>query len=274
MRVTHDLHVHTYLSSCCADKEHQRPATVLAQARAAGVAAIGFADHLWVNPALPPSGWYRPQDATQIARLRADLAALPPGASDGVLILVGCEAETTAPGRYGITPEFAASLDFVLLACSHFHMHSFVAQPASAAPRDVAEHLLAFFRAAVTSGLATSIPHPFVPCGFMGRFRETLAAISDAELLDACGLAAAHGVALEITPAFLPPTKLREDGATWDLATPARLLSLARQAGCKFTFGTDAHKPETLERRAELLPLAAAAGITPADVLSLPPRRR
>ena len=259
MKLNHDLHVHTYLSACCREKDKQRPAAILTLAEEMGVQTIGFADHVWVNPDLPPSDWYRPQDESQISKLRADLSAV----STGIRVLVGCEAETIAPGQFGITAEFAQQLDFVLLACSHFHMKNFIAQPESAAPRDLARHMLAFFRSGVSSGLATSIAHPLLPCGYLGEFDEAAAFISDAELLDAFGLAHTHGTAIEITTGFLPP----DSPPTFSIETPIRFLSLAKQAGCTFTLGTDAHSPGDQRRLPELAALTKAVGVTEEDIL-------
>ncbi|MCD6416914.1 MAG: hypothetical protein J7M08_09510 [Planctomycetes bacterium] len=265
MKLHHDLHVHTYLSDCCQEKERQRPRAILSLAEDMGVAAIGFADHLWVNPELTPSDWYRPQDESQISRLREDLA----GISTDVCVLVGCEAETIAPGKFGITPQFAEGLDFVLLACSHFHMRDFVAQPQGSTPRHLADHMLKFFRSAVSSGLATSIPHPLVPSGYIDQFDAAVETMPDAELLDAFGVACDHGVGIEITTGFLtPPT-----GGPFSPETPIRILSLAKQAGCKFTLGSDAHSPEGQKRLPELAGLTDAVGITDEDILMVRPRR-
>lgn len=200
MRVEHDLHVHTYLSACCSDKERQRPRGILSSAEEMGVRVIGFADHVWMNPDETPSNWYRPQDESQITRLREELI----GIQSGVRVLVGCEADTVSPGRFSITREFAEGLDFVLLACSHLHMKGFVAQPRSYGARDLAEHLLAMFASAVTSGLATSIAHPMLPCGHLEGFDGAMGAMSEGELADAFGLAAEMGVAVEVTIGFLP----------------------------------------------------------------------
>jgi len=258
MKIDHDSHVHTYLSACCKEKETHRPAAILSRAETMGVKTIGFADHLWVNPDLTPSDWYRPQDESQIARLRADLSLI----STNVRVLVGCETEMIAPGKFGITPEFAESLDFVLLPCSHFHMTTFVAQPEGNTPRDLADHMLAFFRSGVTSGLPTSIAHPFVPLGRLDQLDDAVGTISDAEFLDAFGLAAEQGVALEVTVSYLPA----EPGSPFSMETPVRFLSLARQAGCKFTFGTDAHSAEVQTRLPELVRITDAVGITEADI--------
>lgn len=259
MKIPHDLHVHTYLSDCCGDREHQRPAAILKLAEEMGVGTIGFADHVWVNPDLEPSDWYRPQDETQIERLRADLAQF----TSSVRPLVGCEAEMLGPGRIGLTPEFARTLDYVLLSCSHLHMAGFVDQPASEAPVDIAKHLLNFFRAGVTSGIPTSIAHPFLPLGRIQHLDAIVASVPDEEFLDAFGLAAGHGVALEVTVGFVAaPT-----GGRFSEETPVRFLSLAKKAGCKFTFGSDAHDPEGQKQLPKLERLVEAVGITEEDVL-------
>jgi hypothetical protein len=86
VHINHDLHIHTYRSACCKDKERQRPKAILALAERLGARTVGFADHIWVNPDLQPSNWYLPQDETQTARHRADLASL----QTDVRVLVGC----------------------------------------------------------------------------------------------------------------------------------------------------------------------------------------
>jgi histidinol phosphatase-like PHP family hydrolase len=259
MKLDSDLHIHTYLSECCKEKERQTPSAILSLAEDMGVNTIGFADHLWVNPYLCPSEWYRPQDENQITRLRADLASV----STGIRFFVGCEAEMIASGKFGITPQFADKLDFVLLACSHFHMDGFVEQPKSHAPRDIGAHMLEFFLSGVSSGLASSIAHPLLPIGYIDHFDKAIESISDTEFLDVFGVAHDHGVALEITTGFLPSLPERP----FSIETPIRFLSLAQQAGCKFTLGTDAHSPEAQKRLPELAVITHGAGITEEDML-------
>ena len=256
--IDHDLHVHTGLSACCHDPEGQTPERIAQTAAGMGVRTVGLADHVWANPDVAPSAWYAPQTIDRIVDLRRRV----PAEVAGVRMLVGCEAETIAPGVFGITPETAAQVDFVQLACSHFHMTGFVAQPASARPADVAAHALAFFRSAAASGLATVIPHPFLVLGFLDDFPAIVAAISDEAFGDAFGLAAADGVGIEITVGYLKAGSARQDAAL-------RLLTLAKQAGCRFTFGSDAHDPATLTRLGELAFFANALDLTPDDILPL-----
>ena len=261
MKIDRDLHIHTYLSACCADKTNQTPARILQLATDMGLTTLGFSDHIWANPAIVPSKWYQPQDETQISRLRSDLAGLTPK----IKTLVGCEADMIAPGQFGITRKFAAQLDYVLLSCSHFHMQGFVEQPAGATPRAVGEHLLKFFLSGVQAGLATAIAHPFLPCGFMERYDEILAALTDAELRDAFGVARERGVGIEITTGFLPQVSDRP----FSLETPTRLLWLAKQAGCKFTFGSDAHDPARQKKLPLLECFVRALDLGPQDMVAL-----
>jgi len=253
----HDLHVHTYLSACCGDKERQRPAAILALAERMRLRTIGFSDHVWAHPTNAPNDWYRPQDECQIARLRADLAPL----TSPVRVLVGCETDMSAPGIFGLTQAFAEQLDFVLLSCNHFHIRDFVAQPRSNAPRDLADHILAFFHSAVASGLPTAIAHPFITLGYIEQYDATLAAMSDAEMLDALGAAAAHDVAIEITTAFIP----KPHAPQFSIETPLRFLALAKQAGCRFTLATDAHAPTAQQRLPELSVFIETLGLTRED---------
>jgi len=262
VKINHDLHVHTYLSSCCIDKANHTPRSILELAEKMGVTTIGFADHVWANPAIAPSSWYRPQNEDQITRLRQDLA----GISSTVRVLVGCETDIIAPGKFGITPDFARQLDFVLMPGGHFMMEGFVEQPESDSPRDIGKHLLKFFIAGVKSGLATAIAHPFFPCGYTDHFDRTIAAISDAEFTEAFGTAAELGVGIEITTGFLPP---RPDGFTFSVETPLRFLSSAKRCGCKFTFGSDAHDPARQQKLPRLALLTDTIGLTENDLLPI-----
>ncbi len=243
MKIDHDLHIHTHLSSCCKEKTLQTPAEIILLAEEMGVSTVGFSDHIWENKAARPSDWYRPQDENNISRLRAELSEI----STSIRTLVGCEADMRAPGEFSISREFASELDHVLLSCSHFHMRDFVEQPPGHEPGDIARHLLRFFRAGIKSGLASAIAHPFLPCGHVDRFDSIISEISDAEFSEAFTEAARLEVGIEITTAFLPKA-----AAPFSLETPVRLLSLAKEAGCLFTFGTDAHAPEQQRRLGEL----------------------
>jgi len=261
MRLDHDLHIHTSLSACCSDKQHHTPKNIIALAEEMNVHTIGFSDHVWQNHNYQPNGWYRPQDESQIVSLRETLKSI----ETPIQILIGCEADTVKPGIFSITPQFAETLDFVILSCNHFHINDLVEQPESDSPKHLAKHILKFFRSGATSKFATSIVHPLMTLGYMHAFDKTIDYISDAEFLDAFGLAGDNNVAIEITAGFLPEFSK----FNFAIETPIRYLSLAKQAGCKFTLATDAHSPEAQRLLPELKTITDAINLNDDDILPL-----
>ncbi len=256
IKIEHDLHIHTYLSSCCSEKQLQIPKHIIPLAENMGLKTIGFADHLWTNPGIPASDWYKPQDGSQITKLKQDLAPL----KTKLRVLVGCEADTAAPGKFSITAAYAKTLDYVLLSCSHIHLDDFE-KPVSYAPRAIAEHLLKMFLSGVKSGIPDIIAHPFALFGQLGGlYQSVFSSISSAELFDVFSTAAKNNVAIELNWAAigrLPPEEAE------------RFVTTARKAGCKFTFGSDAHGPAGQQALMKMEPFINKVGLTEKDILPL-----
>jgi hypothetical protein len=49
LHIDHDLHIYTYLSACCRDKERQQPGAIIALAERMGVRTLGFAGLIECN---------------------------------------------------------------------------------------------------------------------------------------------------------------------------------------------------------------------------------
>ena len=97
--LSHDIHVHTFLSACSGDPEAV-PDGMLASAARHGLETIGFADHLWDAEVAGSSDWYRPQDLAHTSQIRAQI----PTETHGVRVLIGCETEYVGGGVVGISP--------------------------------------------------------------------------------------------------------------------------------------------------------------------------
>lgn len=261
MRMKSDMHIHTVLSRCHRSPE-QTLDNIVELSVTNGLARIGLADHVWRSDVVAPSDFYSHMDGSGHLSMLETVRSR----SWGVEVLVGCEAETQAPGVFGITREFKDRLDFVVMSASHFHMRKFIAQPVETTPLGVAEHMLSFFLSAISSGLPDAIVHPLFPFGYDDMYEAVIAEISDVELTDAFGLAAQNGVGIEINPCALPnPAKNR----VFDLDTPTRVFSLAKNVGCKFTFGSDAHAPEELSQLSRLRYFVDALDLTESDLHAL-----
>ncbi len=103
-----------------------------------------------------------------------------------------------------------------------------------------------------------------LPHGYLELYEAAMETLSDQQLVDAFGVAAAHGVALEISGNYLPD---RRRARNFDFAVPLRIISLAKRAGCRFTFGSDAHTLEAMQRIKSLEFFIAALELTLADLM-------
>lgn len=261
MIIDHDIHVHTFLSSCSKDPQ-ATPVNYIWRAAKLGLKTIGFADHLWDKDAPGASNWYMPQDLDHLLQIKAML----PDDTHGLRVLVGCESEYCGDGKVGILRAAAEQLDFVLLPMSHFHMKDFVRSSAISEPKDVAKLLVHRFQEVLGLGIATGIAHPFLPLGFSECTDEIIAEISDSEFADCFGLAAEAGTSIEIQPGFFPRAMGKEKQGLHD-ETYMRVFTIAKQAGCYFHFGSDAHALESLDKVIALEKCVQELGIGPEDLL-------
>ncbi len=226
----HDLHIHTTLPRCA--REDAAPGGYLSEIRRRPFTVAGFADHLWDSDVPGASDWYRPQDIPHVLSLRRELADVT---IPGVRLLFGCETEYIGNGVVGLTPEHAALFDFVLVPANHFHMEGFV-RPAGMEGSDELRRLfLDRFLEVCEIDFAFGIAHPFVPIGFFDRGEELLAGIPD-RLFEECFRAAAEKrKSIELNLSIfrkMPPGALREY---------ERVMTIARECGCRFHTGSDAH---------------------------------
>ena len=250
-----DFHVHTHHSPCAEDKFNAHPLRMLAHAESLGIKVIGFTDHFAQYPeeAIP---FLAPCGPAIIDRLREELQANP----TEVQALVGCEADQMALDALSIDAAYAERLDFVVVAASHFHLTG-VQQPPSLEPRSVAEHFLAFLRAALEHGFVSAIAHPFyAPGNVLGDPETYMAQIRDAELYEIAELARENRIAMELNghlgrePGYLRATK--------------RFFQICRGVGVKLTFGSDAHHPRGLGSSPALEDAITFLGLGPDDFLS------
>ena len=108
MKLTSDLHLHTYLSPCAS--RDATPAAYIERAARQGMTTLCFTDHYWDPLACKPMLW-----GSDVFELREQFPR-----QSAVRVLLGCETECIGGGRIGITPQTAARLDLVLLSTGHF----------------------------------------------------------------------------------------------------------------------------------------------------------
>ena len=257
----HDLHIHTYLSPCSADPE-QTAERILRYARENGLHTICLADHFWDEGLPMNSSFYRPQTLAHLKRI------LPLPEESGITFLFGCETELDAAGRIGIAPEHYDAFDFIIVPTTHMHMGEIVIK--SELYRTTEQRAAAWI-ARIDTLLNSDLPlykvglaHPVTKLLVRGDevgYLALLEAIPEGEMRRVLSRAAALGVGIE----------LNADCPDRNLDTVLRVYRVARECGCKFYLGGDAHRPHELDSvRARLGKLLAALDLDESDKMPMP----
>ena len=82
----HDLHIHSYLSSCSKDPA-QTAERILKYAKDNGLSTVCLTNHYWDSLVRGAHPWYVPQNFEHISE------AKPLPQSDGIRFLFGCETD-------------------------------------------------------------------------------------------------------------------------------------------------------------------------------------
>ena len=233
----HDFHIHSQLSSCSRDPE-QNNERILKYAEDEGLHTIVLADHFWDETVPGASKWYSAQDYPHICQ------AKPLPQSDKVKFLFGCETEMDKNMTVGCSRERMEEFDFIVIPTTHFHMEKFtIAEENLATPQtraqvwvDKLDALLAMDLPFHKIGIAHLI------CGLIwkgdrAKYLETLDSITDADMHRIFAKAARLGVGIEINMSY--PDEERD--------TVLRPFRIAKEEGCKFYLGSDAHHPAGLD---------------------------
>ena len=234
MKITHDLHIHSHLSSCA-----NETATVkhyINKASELGLATIGFTDHMWDSAIEGANGWYKKQNFEHILTLKEKIAKED---NQGLQILFGCETEYDyAHKGIAISEEVARQLDFLIVPNSHTHIT--MPKEFYTPYQKHADFMLEAFFDIMNSKVVeyiTAIAHPFFAVGCPYDNRELFGLISDAQFEDCFKLAKANDVALEINLACFRNRSL----AALYSDPSLRMYRIAKDIGCKFTIGSDSH---------------------------------
>jgi histidinol phosphatase-like PHP family hydrolase len=240
-----DLHVHTSLSPCAMRDMHIR--SIIDAADECGVRYLGLTDHI-----------AEPQDSARVGITRRELESV----KKPMEVFVGCEADIIDVGKQAVTREIRAEVDFVAVAANHFHART-VAQPEDESYDAVKRHFLAMLNYACSLEWVDVIVHPLNV--FPGTFDPTfLELMTDDELAEPIELAVKNGIAFEISPRALL------DRA--QIYFRLRFLGLCKEAGLKFSIGSDAHRLDAVGQTRVLAPIIRELGLTDDDIWL--PRRR
>lgn len=261
LKVNHDIHLHTRLSACCHD-ERMTADAVLAHAVKKGYDTICFTDHCWDSAAPGASSWYAPQNVEHV------FSAGPLPESKDVRVLMGCETEYCGGSKLGLSRAAFDRFDFVVIPPNHFHMENFVRSIEINTPEAIAELLLTRLEQLQQLDLPwRKIGIAHISCGLLnpyGAVTEVFRHLPSERLEKIFRIFAQRGTGIELNASCFPSK------APEDFTEIMRPYHIARDAGCKFYFSSDAHKLESLEIDALLAPVIADLQLTQEQLYIVP----
>lgn len=236
----HDFHIHSKLSLCSNDPE-QTTERILKYAQENGLKQICVTNHFWDDNVEGASNWYRQQNFEHISE------DLPLPQCDGIKFMFGAETEMDRFETVGTARETFDKFDFVIIPTTHLHMGGFTITEADGATAEGrAKVWISRLETLVNMDLPfhkIGIAH--LACGLIAPTREQYLQVLDLlpeDKLEALFKKCAQiGVGIELNYSDM---SFSDDEAD----TVLRMFKIAKEQGCKFYLGCDAHHPKGFEK--------------------------
>lgn len=253
--IDHDYHLHSNLSPCALDPL-QTPENMLRWAEDNGLKTICLTDHFWDETIKPLNGYlsgtYRNNGYAQ------NSAALPLPQSEKTAFYFGCEGEMDFAFRIGISPKRMKDMAFVIIPTTHMHMRRMtVPEEVTLEQRAVlfTHRLNALLDSPILPEGRTGIAHLVCSLIAPGNWEDHLRVmemIPDSVLYDQFCRAKKRNFGVELN---IEMKKYTPEG----LQTVLRPFFIAKDCGCKFYLGSDAHTHGELSRAMENFDLMVRA---------------
>lgn len=251
-QIDHDLHIHSYISPCAGYDQRQTKEAILAYGLTNHFGLLCVADHIWDRKVKSVSGnWWLKRDLD----VEKAKEILPLPQSEKCKFLFGIEADMDYLGNIGVSKEEYDTFDFIVLSPSHLHAAGFARNGAEVGTS--AAEYKAYYQKRLLQILNMDLP--FHKCGlahFTGCLTcdegktAALDQFTDEEFREIFGLAAQRGIGIEINIWGFMTRYTQEERES--ILRPHRI---AKEMGCKFYLGGDAHTPEEFAPRKEELQL-------------------
>ncbi len=237
-KIDHDYHIHTYLSSCSADPA-QTVERIFRYGKKYGLEKLCITDHCWDDAVAGASDWYAPQNVEHVSQVRNEALSLG--------MKFGCETEMREDGTIGLGEDKYEYFDFLIIPTTHLHMEGFtIRRQATIAERKKA-YLTRLDRLLSEDLPFGKIGIPHLATSLIGKldnaWQRVLDGIDDKTFLALFDKAAQKGVGIELNSDDCTLERITKEEAN----TRLRVFRLAKEAGCKFYLGSDAHHPNIFD---------------------------
>lgn len=227
----HDFHIHSTLSPCCHD-ENQIPEAILQYAAENGFKKVCLTNHFWDEKVKSEADWHPAE------RFSAISAALPLPQKAGTDFLFGAEADMDYNFVVGVSRERYDLFDFVVIPTTHLHLAGNTVRKKLQTPEEAAELWIKRLEELLKKDLPwhkTGIAH--LTCGHIlkGETGRVISLLPEKRLYEIFEDCSQKGVGIELNIKTLGLSP-EESGI---LLKP---FYIAKDCGCKFYLGSDAHK--------------------------------
>jgi len=238
--IDHDLHIHSHLSLCSGVPE-QTTENILKYAQKNNLKHICVTDHYWDENVPGASKWYAVQNYERIAQ------SLPLPQAEGVTFHFGCETDMDKFLTVGVARKTMDLFDFIIIPTTHLHMTGFTIDESELSTQGRANAWVKRLNKLLEMDIpAHKIGIAHLNCDLIDHtsweaHMDVLDAIPDATYEQLFRGVAQKGFGVELNMLFERYTdeeKKRE----------MRPFIIAKECGCKFYLGGDAHSPADFDR--------------------------
>lgn len=238
-KIDHDYHIHSQLSSCSSDPA-QTKERLLQYAKENGLKKICVTDHFWDGKVPGASDWYKPQNYEHSAQI------LPLLQDEQVEFYFGCETDMDKYFTLGIDKSAFDNFSFIIVPTTHLHMSGFTIDPEDETLegrkrlyirrlKELLKMDLPFYKMGLAHPTCTTIAQNFED------HIKVVDMIEDETYESLFSEVAQRGMGVELNIMRI------FDYTPEELEKIMRPYRIAKQCGCKFYLGCDAHHPEQLD---------------------------
>ncbi len=232
-KVDHDMHIHSIISACSNDPE-QTTDDILRYAEKNNFTTICVTDHFYDADAGSDFVWHKTQVFENVIKSR------PLPQKEGIQFLFGCETDLDMNLVLGITEKRFDEFDFIIIPTTHMHINGYTVRG-----DETPEERALIWAKRLDAVLNMDLPFEKIGIAHLtttkiasGDYLEVLRLIPDSEYHRLFALASKRGVGIELNFNSLA---FESDEERELVLKPYKI---AKQEGCKFYFGGDAHHPQ------------------------------
>lgn len=231
----HDFHIHSTVSRCSKDPL-QTPERILEYAKENSFTKICLTNHFWDENVKSEAHWIDEHGFSYLT------SVLPLPQCEGISFLFGAELDIDYNGVLGISEERLALLDFVTVATTHMHLQGNTVKEKISSPEEGAAIWLEKIRILLDKPLPRNkvgIAH--MTCGHIMKEKtpDVIRLLGNEDLYDVFSRCAEKAIGIELNTKTLFSSEEEKD-------IILRPYFIAKDCGCKFYLGSDAHKVSAL----------------------------